>query len=614
MPDDPQDPTAPPDQTPPNEGPIPPPPPWTSSSESPDAPSRSPRRTLLIAVVAAVVVVLGGGAAAAFFMMRGSSEQLVGLVPEQADVFATAYLDPSAAQKMNLLALARKFPDVGEGKDLSQRMGDLLDLALEDSGLTAQDVTPWLGSQIAFSVDLGDDGTPHVAALIATTDPDASRAAMEKVTAGQDVRRSDHDGVEVSVSPDGDGAYAIVDGVLVLASDETTVQRAIDTAHGTLPNLGDAQTYVDTLAGLPEGKLGVAYVNVAGLVDQFGSETATSAALGAGGLSDLDSIESIGVSLSAEPDGVALDATTNYDPTKLSPEQREMLAAPDHENTTMAFVPADAFAVVGAEHVDTGLRSTLDTLEQQMPDASASIDQAGIREFVAAMNGDIALEVGPGTGGPVSGALLVGTDDPEQMQTFLDTVAGFASQAIAQVGAVSSTPDDLLQQMEACQGTPQQIQVCQQELLDRFDPSSTEPTKPGLPATEEYQGVTISYLDEPSLAELGVAPAYAVVDGAGVIATSPDEIHQLIDTKASGEDVRSGPVFTSATASVPTDEGVFFLDVRAIAEAVRQNLPPDDQAFYDADVAPNIAPITAFVVGSESDEEHQTIRMFLQIT
>ena len=45
----------------------------------------------------------------------------------------------------------------------------------------------------------------------------------------------------------------------------------------------------------------------------------------------------------------------------------------------MAFVPADAFAVVAAEHVDSTLQSTLDQIEQQTPDATAAIDQAGLR-------------------------------------------------------------------------------------------------------------------------------------------------------------------------------------------------------------------------------------------
>ena len=351
-------------------------------------------------------------------------------------------------------------------------------------------------------------------------------------------------------------------------------------------------------------------MNVQGLVDQFGSDTAASAALGAGGLGNLDAIESVGVSMSAESDGIAIDFTTNLDPTKLTKEQRDVLAAPDHDNTTLAFVPADAFGVVAGEHLDSSLTTMLDTIEQQTPDATAAIDEAGLRDLVAAMTGDLALEVGPGTDGPVSGAVLLGTDDEAGMQTFLDNVGTLVSQQL-QLTAHLDAPSNLLKKMELCQGTPKQISRCQQHIIDGIDVTAPLDTTPLV--TEEYKGVTISSFDVPPLRSAGFQPAYAVVEGAGIIATSPLEIHQLIDTKASGTDVRSSPVFTSATAKVPTSEGFFFLDIQAIAGTVRQSLPPEAQAAYDRDVASNLAPIRAFVVGSESDEQHQTVRMFLQI-
>jgi hypothetical protein len=615
MPDEPFDPSSPagtPAGLPPE-----PVPPLPSSPEDVTPPAHTRRgRGLLVAVIAVAVLVLGGGAAAAFLLMRGASEQLVGLVPEQADVFATAYLDPSAGQKMNVLALADKFPKLGEGADVETQVNGLLDQALAGSGLTHQDVTPWLGSQIGLSVELGADGAPHAAALISTSDPDASHAAMVKATKDQDMRSSDYDGVEVSVTSDGTGAYAIVDDVLVVASDETTVKRAIDTAHGTLASLGDSQTYVDTLAGLPDGKLGIAFVNVRGLVDQFGSDTAAAAALGAGGLAELNAVQSIGMSVSAQSDGIAIDLTTTYDSAKLTAEQRANLTAADHDNTSMAFVPADAFAVVGAEHADTSLRAVLDSIEQQTPDASSAIDQAGIRDFIAAMNGDIAVEVGPGTDGPVSGAFVIGTDDASAMQSFLDNIGVLASQALSAPTSTSAVPDDLVSQMQSCTGTSRQIATCQRQILNEYyavGGSGSGSASP-VPSTEEYQGVTITFFDAPGLAGTGLTPAYAVVDGAGVIATSPEEIHQLIDTQASGKDVRTSPVYTSATSSVPTADSVFFLDIQAIAGTVRQNLPPDAASTYDREIAPNVAPLKAFVTGGESDEQHQTIRMFLQIT
>ena len=514
------------------------------------------------------------------------------MVPAEADAFVTAYLDPSAGQKMNLLSLTDKFPDLGNRAKLSSSVDDMIDETLAESGteLTHQDIRPWLGSQLGAWFELGDDGTPHVAVMVSTTDPEAARAAIDEL-ATQDLTVSEHDGVEISEG-EPDGAYAIVNGVVVVASDAAIVRRTIDAANGTVPTLGSSEIYLDTVDALPDGKLGLAFANVGSLLDQIPEEL-TSASMGAGGLGglgglaglggsgDTEAVEAIAVSVSAEPDGIALDMTTNYDPAKLSPETRDQLTASDSENITLASVPADAFAVMAQKHLDVGLRGALDALEQQgPPDVGTAIDELGINRLVEAMNGDVALEIGPGTDGPVSGALLVGADDPDAMQTFLDGLAKLATRSIPFPGGPSSY---------------------------------TGPTPESLP-TEEYQGVTITYLDEPSLAQAGFRPAYAVVEGAGVIATSPDEIRQLIDTKASGDDISSAPVYSSATARVPTSESVFFLDVRAIAATIRENLPPDAQQTYDEEVAPNLSPITAFVIGSESDEEGQTLRMFLQIT
>jgi hypothetical protein len=323
-------------------------------------------------------------------------------------------------------------------------------------------------------------------------------------------------------------------------------------------------------------------------------------------MGNLDAIDSIGMSVSAEPDGIAFDLTTIFDTEQLTEDERAALAAPARENTAMSFVPADAFGVLGAVGTDTSLLASLDMIEQQTPDAAAAIDQAGVREFVEAMNGDIALEVGPGTDGPVSGALLIGTDDPERTKSFLDVVAGYAIAGLAQPGVASPLPEDGVQAIEACQGSA----ACEQEVIDALG-STAMPSQ--LPKSEEYEGTTIFYLDDPALRAAGFVPAYAVVDGVGVIATSPEEIHQLIDTKSSGEDVRSTSLYTAATASVPTAESVFFLDVHAVASAVRAELPAEAQAFYDEEVGPNLEPLTAFVVGGESDERHQGVRMFLHI-
>jgi hypothetical protein len=72
-------------------------------------------------------------------------------------------------------------------------------------------------------------------------------------------------------------------------------------------------------------------------------------------------------------------------------------------------------------------------------------------------------------------------------------------------------------------------------------------------------------------------------------------------------------VYAQAAGSVPSDESFVFFDVRAIAATVRENLPPDVQATYDQQVAPDLAPIGALAFGADSTLEHDTLRVFLLV-
>jgi hypothetical protein len=58
---------------------------------------------------------------------------------------------------------------------------------------------------------------------------------------------------------------------------------------------------------------------------------------------------------------------------------------------------------------------------------------------------------------------------------------------------------------------------------------------------------------------------------------------------------------------------VFYLDIEAIAGSVRANLPPEEQQRYDANVAPNLMPVKAFVETTQSGADHVTARVFLLI-
>lgn len=576
-----------------------PPPPAVPPSElgTPDAPSPSRHRgRRLLVIIAATLIVLGGSvAAAAFFLMRGSSKELLQLVPASSEVVATAYLDPSAGQKLNLLALVHRFPALGSDQDLRQQVNKALDEALESSGLTHDDVLPWLGSEVAIVVDFGPNDDVVTTALLASTDDGAAEAALHKgMTSALGAEQTrDYRGVTMHAFGSGSSlvSYAIVDHVVIISNRESGLTRVIDVSEGTTPDLADDPDFVETVSTLPEGKLGLVYVNPTELVSQALSESGLGAAAGSmPGLDTVRALRSIGMSLSAQPDGLAFDLTVRFDPSKLDPATRGELDAPVHENATVSFVPADSYAVATQQGLDTTLKQVLDQA-LSTPQGERLRKRLGIDDALSALTGDMAFEIGPGSGAtPVGGALVLGVDDPAAVQHTLDGVADLA--LASQQRAYASAP-------VPAQGDRSGGQMTELSLL-QLGPAPKVGWR-----TTTYQGTTIRYLVDPTLSGSGFLPAYAVVDGVAMIGSSPAEIRKLIDVKGGQPSITSSLAYTRALDRVPRGSSNFYLDVTGIVSRFASALPPDVEA--------NIEPIKSVVTGGTNSSSRVTARLFIEI-
>jgi hypothetical protein len=548
-------------------------------------------------IVAATLIVLGGGvAAAAFFMMRGSTAEILELVPASSEVVVTASLDPSAGQKMNLLALAHRFPALDEDQDLRHQLNKALDEALEGSGLSHDDVLPWLGSEVAIVVDFSpSDDEVTASALLASTDDGAAEKALDKaMTASLGAEQTrDYRGVTVHVfgSESSLMGYAIVDHVVVISNQEVGLTRVIDVSEGTTPSLADDRDFVDTVSMLPEGKLGLAYVNPTELVSRALSESGLGAAVGSTpGLDTLRALRGIGLSLSAQPDGLAFDLTVRFDPSKLDAATREALDEPVHENATLSLVPANSYAVATQQGLDTTLKQALDQV-LSTPQGERLRQQLGIDDALSALTGDATVEIGPGSGAtPVGGALVLGVDDPAAVQHILDKLADLA--VASQQRAYASSP------------FPVQVGRSRQQMTQL---RSLQPG-PGPKVawrTTTYQGITIRYLDDPSLSDSGFLPAYAVLDEAALIASSPAEIRKLIDVKGGQPSITSSSAYTQALARVPSGNSSLYVDVEGIVSQFASALPPDVEA--------NLEPIKTVVTGGTTSSSRVTARLFIEI-
>ena len=207
---------------------------------------------LLLAVLSIpVLVALGCG-------KDETPSSAASVVPAGSQAYGEVDLGPSGDQKKAIDALVGKFP--GEG-DTAERLRSLIEEGLRDSEAPItfeEDVEPWLGDTAAFFVKGAEPESS--AALVATTDDDAARDAIEKSFEG-DAREKTYEGVDYL--SDGEGAGGVVDGFVVLGN-EAALKAAVDTSDGGSP-LEDDEAYKDAIADVAEDRLGLFYINMPAL-------------------------------------------------------------------------------------------------------------------------------------------------------------------------------------------------------------------------------------------------------------------------------------------------------------------------------------------------------------
>jgi hypothetical protein len=515
------------------------------------------KRTALIVGLSVFLLIGLAGGATAFMLLHGSSETLLNKIPASADVAGVIYLDPSAGQKVNLLRMANRFPALSSTQKLRDQIDSTLDQALSSWGLNHNDVT-WVGSEAGFTVDLKGTSKPGACFLLTTNDASAAGATFQKARQSSSGRAltwssETHGGVPVSVGTDTFGmgmSYAITDGVAVMCNDKQGVEGFIDADQGKAPALASSSDFTQTMADLPTSRLGLIYVGPVALTSLPGSLQA--GAVGTG-ISSLSALKGIGVTVSAQSDGLAVDSNIVYDQSKLTADQRAELNATTHPNPLLASVPSDAMAVFAQENVDKTIKDAL----SQMPSTSGAAGLA-LSGITSILTGDMAVEITPGAVQKWDGALLLGTKDDATMQSTLDQIAALLP-AVALKNAA------------------------------------------GHWSMSTYKGVTIRSLKGEGKAS-GYVPSYAVVNGAAVIGSSVFAVRAVIDTANGAANITSTPGFTSAVGSVPNGGNLWYLDVNALAGNLGVPFPLD-----------NIKPIQYIAIGVKSDPDRQRIGEFIRI-
>src|SRR6184192_106377 len=548
-------------------------------------------RRLLIP--AGAVLALGLMSAAAVLILAKQTSSIEKMVPASADVVAVANLDPSMAQKVNLLRAVHSFPDYKTDKAIA----DKLDLALKESGFTfSSDVQPWLGSQIAFSAQLNLVKTENSpSAFYAVSRDDAKAQAMlAKLRAsawGKKFQWKDetYNGFAISIATPTDKsqkalAYSFVDHVVVVATASAMIHEIIDAEQGRTARLVDSSDYKATLAALPLDRLGYLYVNGKALVAGVKKQMATTPAFGLAlkNLNDVDALQGIGATLSANGDGILADVLVKVDQSKLSPATRDAFAHAGKADVLVKWIPkaSDGFLAI------TGLNQTIQAALDQSGNQAAiksSTDIAGLTGpggVLPHLTGDAGLEVEFSGSGLPAGAILLGTNDAKSMNTF------FAKLLVLAEGAAGSG----------------------------F--GSTAPATASHVTTTTYGGVVITTWTSPALGGLGasaLSPSYAVLDGMGILASTPAEVKAIIDTHKDGASIASDPTYKSAsTGSLASPSGIIYLDIAKLVDAIRKS-PLGTQAGLGSNSAlsANVGPVKAVILTAASQADRATERFFV---
>ena len=571
-----------------HEGDLTPPQPEPTPGASPQPqPALSPSpswftRYKLAVLSGTGVVLVGAIAVAAVLAVAKPNPSIEKMVPATHDVLLIANLNPSLAQKVNLLRAVHSFPDTKTDAAISTK----LDEAFKDTGLSfTNDVQSWLGGEVGVSGKLNfENSADSPFALFATSRDDTkAKAVLAKLRSGSFGKKytwkdETYNGIAIasgtptatSVKP---VAYSLVDHVVVAASSSAMIHEIIDTDQGRSARMVDSADFKATMNLLPSDRIGMGYTAGKSLVAGVKKQMAKPSTLGLPALKtldDLNALQGIGAAISATGTGVAFDVAVKLDANKLSPATRQAFNGTGRPDVVLRWIPKTSDGFLAISNLDKSIKTLLD---QYGSDASVKVSAdalglTGPQGILPHLTGDLGVEVELGNNSIPSGAILIGTNDPAAMNAFFGKLVGLAA-ATGQQSAGS-----------------------------------------GITRTT-YRGTVITSWTSSSLGVPGLAPSYAALDGMGIVASSPAEMRAVIDAHAAGSNITANPTYQAASAaSLSKPAGIMFVNLERIVSAL-EKLPTSSS--IDTKTAAYLAPLKAFMLTATSQPGAAVERFFIAI-
>ncbi|GAC1478179.1 MAG: hypothetical protein PVSMB9_00370 [Candidatus Dormibacteria bacterium] len=554
------------------------------------------RHRVRLLLAGAAIAVAAVSASAALVLLAKPVDTVEKMVPASADVMVLANLDPSVTQKLNLARALHRFPATQDDRAIT----DALDKALMDSGLRySTDLKPWLGGELGVSARLNYDSSADSTGVVYAVSRDDTRAQaflakLRSVGVGKTMqwREEAYGGFTISVgtpsrTTDKAAAYSYVNHVAVIASSSAMIREVIDTEQGRAARLVESANYKATMSGLPGDRVGLAYVNgasiVVGIKKQLARAPSASKPIMAN-VADLDAFVGIGATLCAAPNGISADLRVKLDQSKLSPATSTALGNAGHPATVLTWIPnrSDAFIAVG--NLNRSVQTLLDASKSD-PSIVSSTNALGLTGpggVLSHLTGDAAVEVQLGSGATPSGAILLATDDSRVLSAFFKKLLTLGS---------SLGPSLMLGSSPALRATAASVKT----------------------STTTYRGVVITTTTSPSAALVIFAPAYAAVDGMGVLGSNLAAVEAVIDAHRGQDPISADPTYRAAMASsLARPNAVVYLNIGSLVDAVRR-LATKNPSPAEIQALAAVAPIKAVTLTSMSQGDALLERVFLVI-
>ncbi|NHC45634.1 hypothetical protein [Motilibacter aurantiacus] len=189
-------------------------------TDTPDATDRGRPRLgrRVVGAGTALTLVVGAGGVYAYSALAAGGPQPEAVLPAGAIAYAKVDLDPTAAQKIAAMRLARKADMLRSAAPggLDGVKETTISAVAEESGLglSEADISAWAGDRAAYAVyaappTVQDEDGVDVVVAIATTNNPAARVALDKVKAAEGT------------------AYTIKGGFVLLSEDQPSLDRVL---------------------------------------------------------------------------------------------------------------------------------------------------------------------------------------------------------------------------------------------------------------------------------------------------------------------------------------------------------------------------------------------------